>query len=151
MGTGSDDLLVAGLLLFVAAWMLPEASIGAALSFHKVEMPSYANPYVGFLASQNDPDHPRYLLGKLLVGERSTELPHPDHVLAGFANLVLIAVSNLLPLVVLLANDPRETGSLASLMGIAFFVFEGVWFWWFRRFVADNRPWDRGDSGTDRP
>jgi hypothetical protein len=147
VGTGSDDLFVAGLLLFAAAWMIPMASIGAAQSYHRLEMPSYANPYLGFLASRNDPDHPGHLLGKLLVGERSSEIPHPNHVLAGFANLALIAVVNLLPLVVLFANDPYETGSLARVMAAAFFVFEVAWFWWFRRFVAENQPWDRGDSG----
>jgi len=130
MESVTDALLVVVLMVFPAGFLMPMFSIGAVLSFHALEMPDYPPPYIGFLAAQNDPDHPKHLLGRLM-GDRYSPKPHPNHVLAGSMNVFGLAMCNVVPVVALV--------SPYALLAVGFFLWEGLWFWWLRGFVVDSR------------
>jgi len=130
MGNLSDTLLVGGILFADLLFLVPLFSIGAALSYHWLGLPVDAPFYVDFLIQQNDPDHPRYLLGRVLVGDRYLGRPHSTHVLAGFINLFLLVDCNLMPVVFNVVPGPAGGASwLLRLFTIAFFVSELLWLW----------------------
>ena len=135
---GGEDLFVGVLMLAQVGVLIPMFSIGVALSYHLVRLPNHAPEYVWFLAGQNDPDNPKYLLGRFLVGDRYSRQPHPNHAVAGAINLLLLVICNLLPLAIVVSGN-REDATERLLFQVAFFVCEGFWFWWFSRFVSANR------------
>ncbi len=141
MESTSSSLFIGALLALIAGGLIPYASVGAALSLHLVRLPDCPPAYVEYFAKRNDPDHPTDLLARLLSRRRDFEKTHSIHVEAGLENVILIILCNFLPIVANIAQDPYYTaGPLLRLFTAAFFVCEGLWFWWFLRFVSRNRP-----------
>jgi len=140
MESTSDSLALGVIMLAAVGWLIPWASIGAALALHLLRLPEDAPAYVAYMARANDPHHPTNLLGRLHFAKRDYRAVHSIHSWAAFENVIIVVLCNLLPLAANLVSDPYYTpGPLLRLFTLAFFICEGFWFWWYWSFVSQNR------------